>query len=38
MSRNVKDANKYREIRDLRLKLKEKGDSKQAPLKIVLND
>ena len=37
MSRNVKNANKYREIRDLRIDLKKKGDPKQAPLKIVLN-
>lgn len=38
MSRNVKNANKYREIRDLRIDLKKKGDPKQAPLKIVLID
>lgn len=36
MSRNVEDGNKYREIRDLRIKLKNEGDSRQAPLKIVL--
>lgn len=36
-SRNIKDANKYRKIRDTRLKLKAKKDPNQAPYKIVLN-
>lgn len=36
-SRNIKNKNKYREIRDTRLELKEKKDPKQAPYKIVLN-
>ena len=37
MSRNVDDRNKYREIRDKRLKLKAEKNPMQAPLKIVLN-
>jgi len=37
MSRNVDDRNKYREIRDKRLKLKKEKNPMQAPLKIVLN-
>jgi predicted DNA-binding protein YlxM (UPF0122 family) len=37
ISRNVKDPLKYKEIRDTRLELKRKKDSRQAPYKIVLN-
>lgn len=37
LSRNVKDKNKYREIRDTRLKLKAEKNPMQAPYKIVLN-
>lgn len=36
-SRNIKDPNKYRSIRDQRLILKKKKDPKQLPYKIVLN-
>lgn len=37
LSRNVKNPEKYREIRDTRIELKKKKDKKQLPLKIVLN-
>jgi hypothetical protein len=37
ISRNVQDPNKYREIRDTRLKLKAEKNPMQAPYKIVLN-
>lgn len=37
LSRNVRDSKKYREIRDKRLEFKKNKDSRQAPLKIVLN-
>lgn len=37
LSRNVKDANKFREIRDTRIELKRNKDPRQAPYKIVLN-
>ena len=37
LSRNVKEKEKYREIRDRRIELKKTKDPKQAPLKIVLN-
>jgi len=37
LSRNVKNPNKFREIRDRRLKYKAAGDKRQAPLKIVIN-
>ncbi|WP_371069125.1 hypothetical protein [Sediminibacillus sp. JSM 1682029] len=37
LSRNVKDANKFKEIRDTRLKYKAAKDKRQAPLKIVIN-
>lgn len=37
LSRNVKDPNKFREIRDRRLKYKAAKDKRQAPLKIVIN-
>jgi hypothetical protein len=37
LSRNVKNPEKYKEIRDTRLKLKKKEDPREAPLKIVLN-
>lgn len=37
ISRNVQDPNKYREIRDMRLKLKAEKNPMQAPYKIVLN-
>lgn len=37
LSRNVKDPNKFREIRDTRLKYKMAKDKRQAPLKIVIN-
>jgi hypothetical protein len=37
MSRNVESIDKYRQIRDERLKLKALKDAKQQPLKIVLN-
>jgi hypothetical protein len=37
LSRNVKEPDKFREIRDTRLELKKKKDPKQAPLKIVIN-
>lgn len=37
LSRNVSDKNKYREIRDLRLKYKKEKNPLQAPYKIVLN-
>lgn len=36
-SRNISDPNKYREIRDMRLKYKAEKNPLQAPLKIVLN-
>ena len=36
-SRNIEDKNKYREIRDMRLKYKREKNPLQAPLKIVLN-
>ena len=36
-SRNIEDPNKYREIRDMRLKFKREKNPLQAPLKIVLN-
>lgn len=36
-SRNIADPNKYREIRDMRLKYKHEKNPLQAPLKIVLN-
>lgn len=37
LSRNVKDKNKYKQIRDERLRLKALKDPKQLPMKIVLN-
>lgn len=37
LSRNVKNINKYREIRDKRIQLKKEKNPIQAPLKIVLN-
>ncbi|GAB2553590.1 hypothetical protein [Gracilibacillus alcaliphilus] len=37
LSRNVKDPEKFREIRDTRLKYKAAKDKRQAPLKIVIN-
>lgn len=37
LSRNVRDKNKYREIRDTRLILKKNKDPMQLPYKIVLN-
>lgn len=37
LSRNVKNPDKFREIRDTRLELKKKKDPRQAPLKIVIN-
>lgn len=37
LSRNVSDKNKYREIRDTRLKYKAEKNPLQAPFKIVLN-
>jgi DNA polymerase elongation subunit (family B) len=37
LSRNVTNPNRYREIRDTRLKLKAKKDPMQLPYKIVLN-
>ncbi|WP_288867911.1 DNA polymerase domain-containing protein [uncultured Parvimonas sp.] len=37
LSRNVSDSNKFREIRDKRLEYKKNKDSRQAPLKIVIN-
>lgn len=37
LSRNVKDRNKYKQIRDERLRLKALKDPKQLPMKIVLN-
>lgn len=37
LTRNVKDANKYREIRDKRIQLKKEKNPMQSPLKIVLN-
>lgn len=37
LSRNVSDKNKYREIRDTRLKLKAEKNPMQQPYKIVLN-
>ena len=37
MSRNVKDKNKYKEIKDLRLKLKKEKDPRQASLKLIIN-
>lgn len=37
VSRNVKDPSKFKEIRDTRLKYKEQGDKREAPLKIVIN-
>ena len=36
-SRNIADPNKYREVRDMRLKYKHEKNPLQAPLKIVLN-
>lgn len=36
-SRNIEDPNKYREIRDMRIKYKHEKNPLQAPLKIVLN-
>ena len=38
LSRNVKDKNRYREIRDTRLKLKAEKNPMQAPYKIVLSN
>lgn len=37
MSRNVEDRNKYKEIKETRLKLKKAKDPRQGSLKIVLN-
>lgn len=37
LSRNVANPNKFREIRDTRLKYKATKDKRQAPLKIVIN-
>lgn len=37
LSRNVENPDKYREIRDRRIELKKKKDSRQLPMKIVLN-
>jgi hypothetical protein len=37
LSRNVKNPNKFREIRDRRLEYKAAKDKRQAPLKIVIN-
>ncbi|MFM1602049.1 hypothetical protein ABGF26_02725 [Helcococcus ovis] len=37
LSRNVSDSSKFREIRDKRLEYKKNKDSRQAPLKIVIN-
>ena len=37
LSRNVKNPDKFREIRDTRLKYKVAKDKRQAPLKIVIN-
>lgn len=37
MSRNVQDRNKYKEIKETRLKLKKEKDPRQGSLKIVLN-
>jgi hypothetical protein len=37
LSRNVKEPEKFKTIRDTRLELKAKKDKKQAPLKIVIN-
>lgn len=37
LSRNVKDSSKFKEIRDKRLEYKTQKDSRQAPLKIVIN-
>jgi hypothetical protein len=37
LSRNVKNPDKFREIRDRRLKYKAAKDKRQAPLKIVIN-
>ena len=37
LSRNVADPGKFREIRDMRLKLKAEGNPMQKPYKIVLN-
>lgn len=37
LSRNVEDKNKFREIRDKRLKLKVEKNPMQAPMKIILN-
>lgn len=37
VSRNVRDRNKYREIRDTRLKLKKEKNPMQLPYKLVLN-
>lgn len=37
LSRNVKNPDKFREIRDTRLKYKAAKDNRQAPLKIVIN-
>jgi DNA polymerase elongation subunit (family B) len=37
MSRNVENIEKYKQIRDERLRLKAEGNAKEKPLKIVLN-
>ncbi|MGM9986341.1 MAG: hypothetical protein ACI35O_03840 [Bacillaceae bacterium] len=37
ISRNVKNPNKFKEIRDKRLELKKKKDPRQLPMKIVIN-
>ncbi|MFS1518610.1 hypothetical protein V1503_19415 [Bacillus sp. SCS-151] len=37
ISRNVKNPEKYKEIRDTRLEMKRNKDPRQAPLKIVIN-
>ena len=37
LSRNVSDKNKFREIRDTRIKYKKEGNPLQAPYKIVIN-
>lgn len=37
LSRNVADKSRFRQIRDLRVRLKEAGDPKQAALKLVIN-
>ena len=38
MSRNVQDRNKYKEIKETRIKLKRDKDPRQGSLKIVLSD